>query len=168
MNKAFFLDRDGIINLDTGYIRRIEDIQILNGVPEAIKKIKDKGYLAIVISNQSAIGRDMTTEDIVIKINNEINKRIFESSGVKIDKFYFCPHHPDDNCNCRKPKTGMIDKAVKEFDINLNESFMIGDKLSDIELGRNARTKTVLIGKTEDIKPDYTFEDLKQAVENLI
>ena len=95
MKKAIFLDRDGVINKEVNYLIRKKDIKIINGVPEALKELKDRGFMLIVISNQPSVARGWVTKEGIEEINNEINRRIKEKSDIEIDKFYFCPHHPN-------------------------------------------------------------------------
>ena len=136
--KAAFLDRDNVINRDEkGYLYKIKDFKWLAGVRKGIKILKDKGYLVIVISNQSGIGRGYYSVKDLKKLNKFINKELSKNK-TKIDDFFHCPHHPDyglgkykKKCNCRKPKNGMIIKAEKKWKISLKKSFMIGDKFSD-------------------------------------
>lgn len=187
MNKAIFLDRDGVINEDIDNLYKIEDIEIINGVPEALKLLKKNGFKLIVISNQPVIARGLATEKQINEINNEINNLIKKESGIEIDKFFFCPHHPNANlekyrilCHCRKPSPGMIFQAAKEFDIDLSQSWMIGDRISDIVAGKNAGCKTILIEKdyskkkiegldyNENTTPNITIKFLKDSVEKII
>ncbi len=152
MHKAVFLDRDGVINEEVDYLRRIEDIVILEKVPESLKLLKEKNFLLIAITNQPVIARGWATEDEIERIHDEMNKIIIRKGGSPIDKFYFCPHHPNADilkyrkeCDCRKPSPGLILKAGKEWKINLKESYMIGDRISDIVTGKKAGCKTILI-----------------------
>ena len=136
MKKALFLDRDGVVNKEKNYLYEIEDFEFINGVFEACKYFQDKGYLIIIITNQAGIARGKYTEKDFLKLTNWMLKE-FKKQNIKITKVYYCPHHPDFNveCNCRKPNPGMILEAKKEFDIDLNQSILVGDKNSDIETG---------------------------------
>lgn len=136
--KAIFLDRDGTINVDKGYVYRIEDFEFIKGVPETLVRMKNKDFLIIVITNQSGIARGYYTEDDVLKLHLQINDDLFNNYGIRIDKFYYCPHHYKEGfgkykvqCECRKPNSALIEQAIKEFDIDINKSYMIGDKESD-------------------------------------
>ena len=140
MKKAVFLDRDGVINEDSGYVSRVENFKFINGVFEALKGFKEFGYLLIIVTNQSGIARGFYTLDDFEKLN-EFMLSEFEKNDIKIDKVYFCPHSPDENCECRKPKAGMILQGLKEFDIDPQKSILIGDKTSDIEAGNLANLK---------------------------
>lgn len=147
MNKAVFLDRDGTINVDKGYVYKIDDFEFISGTIEAIKKLNDNGYLVIVVTNQSGVARGYYTEEDIHKLHVYINREL-QKYGAHIDKYYYCPHHPDygnelykKQCDCRKPKTGMIDQAIKDFNIDRKKSFMIGNKISDIQAGLSAKLK---------------------------
>ncbi len=127
MEKAVFLDRDGTINYDNGYTYKIKDLKIYDDIIPLIKKYYDNNYLIIVISNQSGINRGFFTVDDMNKFNNEI-KKIFLENGIEIKEFFYCPHKPDEHCNCRKPETGLIEEAVKKYNIDLKNSIFIGDR----------------------------------------
>lgn len=179
MNKAVFLDRDGVLIEDTGYPHKKEDIRILEKVKDVLKQLKDKGFLLIVISNQSSIARGFINEAGIIQIHDYINKQLDNS----VDKFYFCPHHPDADleayrkiCECRKPKPGMILQAAKDWDIDLEQSWMIGDKTSDIVAGNSAGCRTILIeneysydrivGEYDESKidPNFKVKNLSECI----
>lgn len=136
MNKALFLDRDGVINKEKNYLYKIEDFEFIDGVFETCKYFQDKGYLIIVITNQAGIARGKYTEkDYQILTDWMMNE--FKKQDINIKKVYHCPHHPDfsGECECRKPNPGMILQAQQEFDIDLSQSILVGDKNSDIEAG---------------------------------
>jgi D-glycero-D-manno-heptose 1,7-bisphosphate phosphatase len=141
MKKAIFLDRDGTLIEEIGFLHRIEDLKIFSFTDEALSILKKAGFLLIIITNQSGIGRGFFSEAEMHQIHAQIQKEL----NNKIDAFYFCPHLPQENCNCRKPRTGMIEQAVADFNVNKAESWMVGDKQSDIELGFNAGTKTAMV-----------------------
>ena len=149
--KAIFLDRDGTINKYVGFLRNIDDFELIKGVAEAIKLINQSGYLAIVVTNQPVIARgEVTWEEL-----NEIHKKmatLLGKEGAYVDGIYVCPHHPDKgfegerpeykiDCDCRKPKPGLLLQAAKDFNIDLSESYMIGDSHRDVEAGENAGVK---------------------------
>lgn len=143
---AVFLDRDGVLNQDTGYIRSIEELKIFDYVPECIRRIHELGYLAIVISNQSGIARGIIDESAVETINFHLQQQ----TGV--DAVYYCPHYEKGvvkrysiSCDCRKPKTGMIDKACEDFSVERAFSVMVGDRLCDMQLGRKAELYNYLV-----------------------
>lgn len=146
MNKAAFFDRDGTINIDKGYVHRIEDFEFIKGMPEFIKKYNDEGYKVIVVTNQAGIARGYYTQKEVDILHNYINEELAKI-GAHIDAFYICPHHPDftGDCNCRKPKTGMIEQAIKDFDIDVKQSVLFGDKPWDIECGGKCGIKSYYI-----------------------
>ena len=172
--KAIFLDRDGTINKYVGFLRNIDEFELLPGVEEAIKKINESGYLAIVVTNQPVIARGEATIDEL----NEIHKKLETELGYKgayIDGLYYCPHHPHKgyegeipelkiDCECRKPKPGMLLKAAEDFNIELSQSWMIGDGENDIKAGKAARCKTVLIGEN-DFGQDITVDNVKEFVQ---
>jgi D-glycero-D-manno-heptose 1,7-bisphosphate phosphatase len=147
---AVFLDRDGTIIEDVHYLSKLEEVKLLPFVEEGLNMLKQCGYKLIVVSNQSGVGRGYFSEDFVNRTHRYLNDML----GGIIDEFYFCPHTPNDNCNCRKPNTGMIDAAIDRFNINKRLSFVVGDKESDIELGLNAGVTPLLVttGYGEEIK----------------
>jgi histidinol-phosphate phosphatase family protein len=177
-NKAVFLDRDGTINQEVNYLSKIEEIKILPKVPGAIKLLNENGFNVIIITNQSGVERGYFSLESLIKINDHIVAKL-DSEGAKVDGIYFCPHHPDSGCNCRKPKTGLLEKAEKDFEIDLTSSYMIGDKFIDLATGKNVGCKTILVltgyGRQEllekeswEFQPDYIADDLLNAVEWII
>ncbi|WP_287961500.1 HAD family hydrolase [Acidiplasma sp.] len=145
MKRAVFLDRDGTINYDKGYTYKLEDLKIYDDIIPILKKYYDNGYIIIVISNQSGINRGYFTVNDMKKFNDGI-KRIFMEHGIVISDFYFCPHKPEENCECRKPKTGMVEQAVKKYGIDLKNSIVIGDRDDiDGELARNLGIKFIKV-----------------------
>ncbi|MHA1344155.1 MAG: D-glycero-beta-D-manno-heptose 1,7-bisphosphate 7-phosphatase [Promethearchaeota archaeon] len=176
-NKAVFLDRDGVINVEVNYLSDPKDLKLIEGTIEALKILKKKGYLLIIVTNQSAIARGYFDERTLKKIHSKL-KEILKKNHIEIDEIYYCPHHPDftGECDCRKPKPGMIFKARDEFNIDLQQSYMVGDTLKDIEAGKNAGCKTVLVltgygieekNKIKKIKPDFIFKNLLEFAKNL-
>lgn len=157
--KAIFLDRDGTINKYVGYLRTPEQFELLEGAGEAIRKINLSGYLAIVVTNQPVIARGEVTVDGLQQIHNKM-ETMLGKEGAYLDGVYYCPHHPDKGfageveelkivCECRKPKAGLLLQAAKDFNIDLSQSWMIGDSENDVLAGRNAGCKTALIGETD-------------------
>ena len=142
-SKAVFLDRDGTLNKDQGYVHKTEDFELLPGVIEGLKILRDD-FIFIIITNQSGIGRGYYTEDDFFDFNNLLVETL-ANEGIKIQTTFFCPHLKEENCNCRKPNTKFIDLSVDKFNINKTESWMIGDHPSDIQLGINAGIKTVFL-----------------------
>lgn len=144
--KALFLDRDGVINYDPGYVYRIEDFEFMPGIFEALAGFMALGYEIFVVTNQSGIGRGYYSEDDFAKLGKYMIDE-FKSYGVEIKKIYHCPHTPSDDCNCRKPKPGMILQALNENNIDPQASLIIGDKPSDLEAARRAGVESgYLIG----------------------
>ena len=175
--KAVFLDRDGTINKYVGFLRNINDFELIDGVSEAIKRINASGYLAIVITNQPVIARGEVTYEELNEIHNKM-ETLLGNHGAYLDSIYYCPHHPDSgfdgeikelkiDCDCRKPKPGLLLKAAEELNIDLSQSWMIGDSKNDIMAGKNAGCKTVLIGN-EDYKQDITVDSLLTFMNKII
>ena len=183
--KCVFLDRDGTINKYEGLLKHPEEFELLSGVCEAIKMINESGYLAIVVTNQPIIARGESSSDNLNNIHRKM-ETLLGKEGAFLDALYYCPHHPDKGyegevpelkieCECRKPKTGMIDKAVENFNIDLENSYMVGDSTIDIECGRRAGVKTVLVktgvsGKDNkyQVEPDYSCDDLLDFANNTL
>ncbi len=156
--KAVFLDRDGVINENRiDYVKNTNELKIFDFVGSAITELKSMGFLVVVVTNQSAINRGLTTEKLVNEIHDEIQKYLKNYETV-IDRFYFCPHKPNEKCNCRKPKPGLLEKAILEIGIEPNKSWMRGDNDSDITAGIEVGCQT--------IKLDNNF-NLKNAVEQI-
>lgn len=131
MNRAVFLDRDGTVNVDVGYLHEKEKLRFIEGVPEALSMFKAMGYKLIVISNQSGIGRGYFGKEDVETLHHYINEMLM-ARNARIDAFYYCPHTQEDHCVCRKPQTGLFDRAARDWDIDMGASYMVGDKESDI------------------------------------
>ena len=165
MKKAIFLDRDGTINVEKDYIYKSEDLVFEEGSIEALKTFKNLGYILIVVSNQSGIARGYFTEADLNIFNNNMNE-ILKKNGVEITEFYCCPHHPDGIgkykkvCECRKPNNKMIEDAIEKYNIDRAKSYMIGDKISDIEAGLKSNLKTVLV------KTGYGLKDMEKIDKN--
>ncbi len=145
MISAVFLDRDGVINVDHGYVSTWEQFEFLPGASEALRELQDAGYLLIIVSNQSGIGRGYYSERDLHTLNQAIADHLDSTHGVTLSGFYHCPHHPTEaegefrqQCDCRKPAPGMIQQAVLEHGIDVTTSLLVGDKDSDIEAGRAA------------------------------
>ncbi len=151
MQRAVFLDRDGTINREIGYLYKIEDFEFLPGVPEAIRLLNESGYQVVVVTNQAGIARGYYRENDVDLLHDYINGEL-QKTGARIDAFYFCPHHPIAgqgpyriDCDCRKPKPGMILKASEALGIDPSRSFMIGDKNDDLLAGWRAGCSPILV-----------------------
>ena len=152
MERVIFLDRDGTLNTEVNYLHRTEDLVLLPGVPEALKKFKDAGYKLIVVTNQAGVARGYYEEKDVDALHAYMND-ILRPLGAEIDHFFYCPHHPQHGigaykcvCHCRKPATGMFEKAEQYYEIDKEHSWMIGDKLIDVQAGRNYGVHAALVG----------------------
>ena len=174
--KAVFLDRDGTINKYVGFLRDIDQFELIEGVAEAIKRINASGYLCIVVTNQPVIARGEVTVPQLEEIHNKM-ETLLGLEGAYIDGLYYCPHHPHKgfegdipelkfDCECRKPKPGMLLKAAEDFNIDLSESWMVGDGENDVKAGENAGCKTCLIGKDE-FGQDMTVGSLLEFAMNI-
>lgn len=153
MNKALFLDRDGVINIEKDYLYKIQEFEFIDGIFELCKYYHDLGYIIIVVTNQSGIARKYYNEDDFNRLTTWMISE-FEKNNIEIKKVYFCPHHPDitGECQCRKPNPKMLLDASMEFDIDMKNSIIIGDKQRDIEAGLNAGLKeTYLLNKDKNI-----------------
>lgn len=166
MDKILFLDRDGVINeRPDAHIINWTDFHFLPDVKEELKKIREMGYTVIIISNQSCIGRGTATEDTVDLIMVRMAIEI-EEAGGKIEDIYYCPHAPDDGCDCRKPEPGLILKAAKENSIDLNDAWFIGDDITDVDAAKSAGVKSIFINNgTVD---DATLESISQKSETTV
>ena len=162
---AVFIDRDGTLMRDVDYCGDPNEVAVFDGVPNALHRLKAGGYKIIVITNQSGIGRGYFNEKTYRAVEAEVARQV--GAGV-IDATYFCPHSPDEECECRKPAPGMVIQAARENSIDLTRSYFIGDKDSDIECGRRAGTKTILVqtgygGEADQKAPDIVVADLAAA-----
>lgn len=174
--KAIFLDRDGTINEYVGFLRNIDQFKLIDGVTAAIKKINQSGYLAIVVSNQPVIARGEVTLEELQEIHNKM-ETLLGQDGAYIDAIYYCPHHPDKgfegerleykvDCSCRKPKPGMLLEAASKYNIDLSQSWMVGDSKNDVEAGKAAGCKVAYIGAEEfDV---CTYKSLLEMVEDVL
>lgn len=183
-NAAVFLDRDGVINEEVGYLDNLDKLKVIPCAYEAIKLINESGMKAVVISNQSGVARGMITEEFVKKTNDHL-QTILQKQGVYINNFYYCPHHPTEGeepyrkvCECRKPAPGMFLAAARDLNINLKLSYMIGDRFLDMEAAKKVGVKGVLVRtgygellqddgpdkETFEGKPDYIATDILEAV----
>ena len=143
-NKAVFFDRDGTLNVDVHYLHRPEDFIWIDGAKEAIKHVKDQGYLAILVTNQSGVARGFYPESDVVAVYNWMNQELAKI-GTELDALYYCPHHPDGKiavyrkvCDCRKPGTLLINKACQKYDIDKKQSYFVGDTATDMQCAKNA------------------------------
>lgn len=150
-NKAFFLDRDGVIIKNVPYLNKVDNIQFMPRISESIRRINRLGFKCIVVTNQSGVARGFIEIEQLISIHQYITKCLHEEQAI-IDAFYFCPHYPDGqvtkysiDCNCRKPKPGLLQSAAHELNVNLSESIMVGDQVTDYEAGINAGCMSFLL-----------------------
>ncbi|WP_146959351.1 D-glycero-alpha-D-manno-heptose-1,7-bisphosphate 7-phosphatase [Leptotrichia wadei] len=160
-NKFVLLDRDGVINVEKSYLHKIEDFEYEKNVVEGLLKLRDLGYRFAIITNQAGIARGYYTEEDYLKLQSFIEDDLFKK-GIKIEKSYFCPHHPNVSgkygieCNCRKPNTGNFELAIKEFNIDVKNSFMIGDKITDLIPAKKLGIMPVLV------KTGYGLKSLEE------
>lgn len=181
MNRAVFLDRDGVITQDPPHFaHRIDQLEIIPNSAEAIRLLNENGFKVVVVSNQSGVARGYYQEWDIGIFNHAMEEEL-KKEGAFIDAIYYCPHHPEGkieryriDCDCRKPKPGMLKQAENDLNLDLKRSFMVGDKVTDIEAGYSVGCKTILVltghGKDEfkkvdamSIKPNYTSKDLYNA-----
>ncbi len=163
MLKALFLDRDGIINVDHGYVHQIQNFTFNDKIFDLLHLFINHNYKLFIVTNQSGIGRDYYSLD-EFKILTQWMLKKFEEENIKIETVKFCPHSPESHCHCRKPATGMIEEILKEYDIDLNNSWMIGDKQSDIDLAHNAKiTHTIAIGERVIENVNHHFKTISQC-----
>ena len=183
MTRAVFLDRDGTINTEVGYLNHPDQVELIPRAGAAIKLLNEADFKAIVITNQAGIAKGVVREDLLPAIHQKLTQ-LLGQEGAAIDAFYYCPHHPEGvveqyriACDCRKPLPGMLLQAARQFSIDLSASYVIGDKSCDMELARNAGAKAVMVltgyGALEVsrlreaglLPPDYTAPDLYDAVQ---
>lgn len=167
MNKTVFLDRDGVIVKQIHYLHKIEQVELIEGVKEAINILKENNYQVLVVTNQSVIGRGLTDVRGVFEIHEYIN----EILDNQIDDFFFCPHLPNQGCLCRKPNILMFNKAFNLYGVDIANSYMVGDKISDIQAGYNAGLTTIAVRTGYADTPefaDYKTDNLLSAVEDII
>ena len=177
--KAIFLDRDGTLIEEVNFLSRLEDLRLFTYTAEAIRLLKESGFLIVVVTNQSGVGRGYVTSKALESIHAKLRLLLAEDK-VTLDGLYFCPHHPDDRCNCRKPATGMIDRAAAELQVDLSRAYVIGDSARDVELAKLVGVPSLLVmtgpsgtGTLADLTdrgltPDHVADALPQAVEWII
>ena len=182
---AIFLDRDGTINEDIGYVSRPEELMLYSWAADAIRLINESGIKAIVVTNQSGVARGIYTEETLDAIHRRLTDTL-AAHGARIDAVYYCPHHPEygdrryrKECECRKPSPGMLERAVREYAIDLSNSYVIGDKASDIQLASGAGARGVLVrtgygaetAENPDVwpcKPEFVADNLLEAVDRIV
>jgi len=184
MNKAVFLDRDGVINEEVDLLHKPDQLKLIEGSAEAIKLL-NKNFYVIVVTNQPQVARGLCSEDDIQEINEKL-KRELEKFNARIDAVYYCPHHPEKGfpgenpeykieCDCRKPKIGMLEQAAKDFDLDLEFCFIIGDRTVDLKTGKNANCRTILVrtgyageDKKYESKPDFVADNLLEAAKLIL
>lgn len=182
-NCAVFLDRDGTVNEEVGYLRDLSQLRLIPGAAAAVRRLNDAGCKVVIVTNQSGVARGYFPESLVTE-THDLLVRMLAGKGARLDGLYYCPHHPHAGasaytmkCDCRKPATGLLDRAARDLAIDLRQSFMVGDKWSDVELGQRAGARSILVrtGFSHDDpgnqrpkhvgEPDFTAHDLAEAVE---
>ncbi|BCD48156.1 D-glycero-beta-D-manno-heptose 1,7-bisphosphate 7-phosphatase [Helicobacter suis] len=164
--KALFLDRDGVINIDHGYVHTPDQFEFMPGIFDLLKHAKQKGYLLLLVTNQSGIGRGYYSEQDFYHLSNYMQTKLQEVLGFNLDRIYFCPHAPEEQCLCRKPKLGMLEQALKDFRLDLKQSIMLGDKYSDMQFSISAGIGTNLwlqASKEFEYTGFFSIETLKEA-----
>ena len=171
MNKAVFLDRDGTMAKDVHYCSRPEDFELFPNTAKAIRLLNEHGFKVVVITNQSGIARGYFTEETLAKIHEKMKGELAKE-GAFVDAIYYCPHHLDEECDCRKPKPKMVLQAAEDFNIDFGRSYVIGDLDMDIKLGQSVGCKTILISsislRNEETKPDVVAGNLLEAAQIII
>ena len=185
---AVFLDRDGVLIEDVDRVTSEDQIQVIEGAPEALRTLADAGYRLVVVTNQPIVARGLATEEQVARINEAVADRLSERGGARIEGAYYCPHHPHGYvaeyravCDCRKPRPGLILRAARELDIDTSRSWMVGDRVTDIVAGRSAGCRTALVRSgrhadapivtadplPDDVEPNAACADLRAVAELL-
>ena len=178
MRPAVFLDRDGTLIEDADYLRRLDQLTLLPWTVDALRLLTRSGFAAVVVTNQSGVARGIVTEDFVRETHAVLDARL-AAGGARVDAYYYCPHHPDAaidqyrrQCRCRKPAAGMIEEAASDLALDLSQSWMVGDRWRDIEAGRNAGVRSILVrsgaARSGQIAPgdgaDAILNNLMEAV----
>ncbi len=183
---AVFIDRDGTISEEVGYVNHPSRFRVFPYSAEAVRILNEKGWLAIVITNQAGVARGYFSEDVILRIHDQL-KRDLQNGSAQLDAIYYCAHHPSVGeppyrleCDCRKPKTGLIEQAARDFDIDMEASWMAGDRYSDVELARNAGLRSACLlrgygrGEWESQsqswkhQPELVCENLLEAVRSIV
>jgi len=172
MSKAAFLDRDGVINRKAPgdqYITNWEEMEIFPGIPEAIARLNDAGFRVIVVTNQRCVAKGLITSAKLEAMHDRM-RHYFTQAGARIDAVYYCPHEEEPRCWCRKPQPGMLLDAAHDYDINLPESWIIGDSVIDVEAGRRAGCKTVLLTEkaSPSVNADLVARSLPDALKRIL
>ena len=166
--KAIFFDRDGIVNerIFDGYVKTIDEFVFEFHFFELFKLIKELGYMAVLVTNQQCINKGIITENKLIEIHNFMQEQLLKNTGCNFDEIYYCPDLADSNSKYRKPETGMFDAAIEKYNIDVKNSWTIGDAITDVMAGKKVQTQTILVGSFEKIaEADFIFQDIKNVVE---
>jgi D-glycero-D-manno-heptose 1,7-bisphosphate phosphatase len=150
MSRALFMDRDGTVMVDVGYPRDPGDVELVPDAPEALARLRELGLKLVVVSNQSGVGRGLVTADEAASVHRSFVEAL-RAHGVELDAAYYCPHAPHEGCSCRKPSPELLERAARELDLDLGQSFMVGDKESDLEAGRRAGCRTIPFHSWQDV-----------------
>lgn len=172
MRKAVFLDRDGVLVEDVDLLTRGDQLRLLTGVPSALSALRNAGFALVVVSNQPVVARGLVTEQEIEMIHAELDRLLLAAGGPAMDRYYFCPHHPKGtlpayrlDCECRKPKPGLLLRAARELNLDLQRSFLVGDRITDIIAGVKAGCRTVLVQTGKHLeKPIETSEPLDTTI----
>lgn len=182
LRRAVFLDRDGTINVDKHYLHKVEEFEFIPGAPAAIRRLNDAGFLVVVVTNQSGVARGYFSMEAVERLHRHLQGQL-EAVGAWVDGFYICPHHPSEgqgayrrDCCCRKGAPGMLLQAASELGIDLKRSFMVGDKVADVEAGRGAGCRPLMVltgyGRQDRLSAQAAgadvFDDLAAAVSAIV
>ena len=171
-NRAAFLDRDGTMAKDVPYCSHPRDFELFPNTAKAVRLLNEYGFKVIVITNQSGVGRGYFTEETLAQIHERMKEELAKEKAW-VDAIYYCPHHPDDNCDCRKPKPQMVLQAAEDYDIDLEQSFVVGDLQMDVELGKAVGCKTIFTGDpliigNKQAMPDIIVSDLLEAAKAIV
>lgn len=179
LRAAVFLDRDGTICEEVGYLNHVSRFRMFPFVPDALRRLNESGFPVVVVSNQSGVARGYFPESLLHEVTGRMQQQLAES-GARVDAVYYCSHSSSGNCPCRKPRTGMLECAAREHGIDLRRSFVVGDRYTDIALARNARARAILVrtgyGEGElawqavkwPAPPDFIADDLREAVDWIV
>ncbi len=186
MNKAVFLDRDGTVTEEVGYLTDLDKLRLIPGAGPAIRKLNQAGFRVVLVTNQSGVARGHFSESLVHEAHGRL-KKMLRDEGARLDGIYYCPHHPTAGkskytmaCDCRKPGTGLLDKAANDLTIDLSHSYVVGDKWSDVELAHRAGARSILVStgfapddpgniRPEHVRdPDFTAHDIGEAAEWIV
>jgi len=174
MDKAVFLDRDGTINVDVGYINNPDDFELIPRSLDALLLLQKAGFKLFIVSNQSGIGRKFITHSQLKAVHGKMAS-LLSPHGISFHEIYYCPHHPDEECQCRKPNPLFVRKAAHEYNLDLSKSWFVGDKTADVQCGKNAGCRSILVktgyggnDKQHSAKADFVAADLFEAAQHII